>query len=207
MDKFLSSSGSSSASDTVTCGKPTCKIKSVRITAVHQCPCGRPMHGFCGRGIGEEGYGQQRECTDCQKRTAGGKTGSSSSPMEVDDEDNEQTNSTSQPSVRGKGKRPAAAAGADGSVGKRPASAAATAAAAAPAAAAGAGSGAGGSTGAAKKCKASKPGSEHGKNKLTIAQRLQIVEADTKVIKQITPTNKRQRTAVANTCVCLVLQH
>lgn len=85
--------------------------------------------------------------------------------------------STTQPSVQGKGKRPAAAAGADGSVGKRPASAAATAAAAAPAAAAGAGSGAGGSTGAAKKCKASKPGSEHGKNKLTIAQRLQIVEA------------------------------
>ncbi|CAM9895178.1 unnamed protein product [Ectocarpus sp. 12 AP-2014] len=82
MDKFLSSPGSSSASDTVKCGEPTCKIKSAWITAVHQCPCGRPIHGFCGRGIGEEGYGQQRECTDCQKRTAGGKTGSSSSPME-----------------------------------------------------------------------------------------------------------------------------
>ena len=34
-----------------------------------------------------------RECTDCQKRTAGDKTGSSSSPMEVDDEDDKQDNS------------------------------------------------------------------------------------------------------------------
>ena len=42
------------------------------------------MHGFCGRGIGKEGYGQQRECTDCQKITPGDKTGSLSSPMELD---------------------------------------------------------------------------------------------------------------------------
>ncbi|CAN0421028.1 unnamed protein product [Ectocarpus sp. 13 AM-2016] len=30
------------------------------------------MHALCGRGIGDEGYGQQRMCTDCQKlRTLG----------------------------------------------------------------------------------------------------------------------------------------
>ena len=51
------------------------------------------MHGFCGPGIGKEGHGQQRECTDCQKRTAEDKASSSSSPMEVDDEDDEQDNS------------------------------------------------------------------------------------------------------------------
>ncbi|CAN0234157.1 unnamed protein product, partial [Ectocarpus sp. 4 AP-2014] len=37
------------------------------------CPCGRAIHGFCSRGIGEDGYGQQRESTDCQKRAAGEK--------------------------------------------------------------------------------------------------------------------------------------
>ena len=54
------------------------------VSPVHECPCGRWMHGFCGRGIWEEGYGQQRECTDCQKITPGDKTGSLSSPMELD---------------------------------------------------------------------------------------------------------------------------
>ena len=44
-----------------------------------------------GRGIGEEGYGQQRECTDCQKSTPGDKTGNSSSPMEVDCDDEVET--------------------------------------------------------------------------------------------------------------------
>ena len=44
-------------------------------------------------GASERKAGQQRDCTDCQKRTAGDKTGSSSSPMEVDDEDDEQDNS------------------------------------------------------------------------------------------------------------------
>ena len=56
------------------------------VPLVHQCPCGRPMHAFCGRGIGEEGQGQQRECSDCQQRKDGDQSGSSSSsPMEVDD--------------------------------------------------------------------------------------------------------------------------
>ena len=50
------------------------------------------MHGFCGRGNRKEGHGQQRECADCKTRTAGDKTGSSSSPMGVDDEDDEQDN-------------------------------------------------------------------------------------------------------------------
>ena len=29
------------------------------------------MHAFCGQVIGEEGYGQQRECSDCQKKNGG----------------------------------------------------------------------------------------------------------------------------------------
>ena len=57
------------------------KIK-VLITSVHQCPCGRWVHDFCGRGIGEEDYRQQREYTDCQKIAPGDKTGSISSPIE-----------------------------------------------------------------------------------------------------------------------------
>ena len=61
MERFLPPAGGSSASSMVTCGEPTCPMKSALITAVHKCPCGRAMHGFCGRGIGEEGFGQQRE--------------------------------------------------------------------------------------------------------------------------------------------------
>jgi ribosomal protein S26 len=49
------------------------------------------VHGFCGRGIGEGGYGKEIECTDCQKITPGDKT-IISSPMEVDGDD-EQKNS------------------------------------------------------------------------------------------------------------------
>ena len=93
MERFLPSASGSSAAGLKPCGEPTCKFKSQLVTSVHQCPCGRSMHGFCGRGIGKEGHGQQRECTDCQKRTTGDKTGSSSSPTEVDDEDDEQDNS------------------------------------------------------------------------------------------------------------------
>ena len=82
MERFLPSASGSSAAVLKPCSEPTtCKFKSQVVTSVHQCPCGRSMHGFCGRGIGKEGHGQQRECTDCQKRTAGDKTGSSS-PME-----------------------------------------------------------------------------------------------------------------------------
>ena len=72
------------------CGEPTCTIK-VPVTSAHQCPCERWVHGFCGRGIGEEGHGQQIEYTDCQKITPGDKT-SISSPREVDGDD-EQENS------------------------------------------------------------------------------------------------------------------
>ena len=95
MERFLPSASGSSAAGLKPCSEPTCKFKSqlLIVTSVHQCPCERSMHGFCGRGIGKEGHGQQRDCTDCQKRTAGDKTGSSSSPMEVDDEDDEQDNS------------------------------------------------------------------------------------------------------------------
>lgn len=60
-------------------------------TSVHPCRCRRAMHGFWGRGIGKEGFGQQRECTDWQKRAAGEKNCYSSSPMDmVDGDDNEQ---------------------------------------------------------------------------------------------------------------------
>ena len=68
---FLPTAGASSASGTKPCEKPTCMAPGP-VGPVHQCPCGRWLHGFCGRVIGEEGYGQQRECTDCQKITPGG---------------------------------------------------------------------------------------------------------------------------------------
>ncbi|CAM9797482.1 unnamed protein product, partial [Hapterophycus canaliculatus] len=35
------------------------------VSGIHKCPCGRWMHGYCGRGIGEEGFEQPRECSDC----------------------------------------------------------------------------------------------------------------------------------------------
>ncbi|CAM9485673.1 unnamed protein product [Ectocarpus sp. 4 AP-2014] len=59
------------------------------------------MHDFCGRGIGDEGYGQQRMCTDCQKRTDEGGIGTSSSTMEVDSGDDSE-NSSSHPAGRKK---------------------------------------------------------------------------------------------------------
>ena len=84
MERFLPSASGSSAAGLKPCGEPTCKFKSQLVTSVHQCPCGRSMHGFCGRGIGKEGHGQQRECTDCQKRTAGDKTSfSNTTPIAV----------------------------------------------------------------------------------------------------------------------------
>ena len=93
MEIFLPSAGDSSAAGLKPWGEPTRKIKSQLVSLVHhQCPCGRPMHAFCGRGIGAEGHGQQRECFDCQQRKYGDQAGSSSSPMKVDDEDNEQNN-------------------------------------------------------------------------------------------------------------------
>ena len=73
MRRFLPTYGASSASGTKPCEEPTCTIMAP-VGSVHQCPCGRWMHGFCRRGIGEEDYGQQRECTDCQKITPGDKT-------------------------------------------------------------------------------------------------------------------------------------
>jgi len=34
------------------------------VGSVHKCPvCNKNMHGFCGVGIGEEGFGQLRKCT------------------------------------------------------------------------------------------------------------------------------------------------
>lgn len=34
------------------------------VGSVHKCPvCNKNMHGFCGIGIGEEGFGQLRRCT------------------------------------------------------------------------------------------------------------------------------------------------
>ncbi|CAN0145462.1 unnamed protein product [Pylaiella littoralis] len=72
MERFLPSAGGSSAAGLKPCGEPTCQSKSTLVSGVHQCPCGRFMHAFCGRGIGGEGFGQQRECSDCQKRKAAG---------------------------------------------------------------------------------------------------------------------------------------
>jgi len=36
------------------------------VGSVHTCPCGVSMHPFCGKGIGEEGYGQSIVCPSCQ---------------------------------------------------------------------------------------------------------------------------------------------
>ena len=36
------------------------------VGSVHTCPCGVSMHPFCGKGIGEEGYGQSVVCPSCQ---------------------------------------------------------------------------------------------------------------------------------------------
>ena len=71
MRRFLPTAGVSSASGTKPCEEPTCAAPGP-VGPVLQCPCGRWLHGFCGRVIGEEGYGQQRECTDCQKITPRG---------------------------------------------------------------------------------------------------------------------------------------
>ena len=90
MERFLPSAGGSSAAGLKPRGEPTCQSKYQLVSGVYQCPCGRFMHAFCGRGIGEEGYGQQRDCSDCQKSKGGDQVGSSSSPMEMDDEENEQ---------------------------------------------------------------------------------------------------------------------
>ena len=80
MRRFLPTAGASSASGTKPCEEPTRTIMAP-VGPVHQCPCGRWMHGFCGRGNGEEGYRQHREGTDCQKITPEDKTGSLSSPI------------------------------------------------------------------------------------------------------------------------------
>ena len=69
--RFLPSAGGSSAAGLKPCGEPTCKIKSQLVSLVHRCPCGRPMHAFCGRSIGAESHGQQRECSDCQQKKYG----------------------------------------------------------------------------------------------------------------------------------------
>ena len=74
MRRFLQTAGASSASGTKPREEPTCTIMAPA-GPVYQCPCGRWMRGFCGRGIGEDCYGQQRKCTDCQEITPGDKTG------------------------------------------------------------------------------------------------------------------------------------
>ncbi|CAB1099206.1 unnamed protein product [Ectocarpus sp. CCAP 1310/34] len=119
MDRFLPSTGGPSNAAKKTCGEPTCTMRSLLIAAVHQCPCGWPMHAFCDRGIGEEGFGQQRECRDCQRRTTTGKIGTGTNPMEVDSSsDNEDMKSRTRQPAGGKesetarkGKRPQRTAG------------------------------------------------------------------------------------------------
>ena len=50
MERSLPSASGSSTAGLKPCREPTCKFKSQLVTSVHQCPCGRSMHGFCGRG-------------------------------------------------------------------------------------------------------------------------------------------------------------
>ncbi|CAB1120676.1 unnamed protein product [Ectocarpus sp. CCAP 1310/34] len=123
------------------------------------------MHGFCGRGIGEEGFGQQRERTYCQKRTTSGKIGTGTSPMEVDSSgDNEDNSSSSddsqQQQLLGCVQSLGGAAGLGGGGAAR----------------GGVGGAAGdGTVSVAKEVRMSKPGRNTGKNKFSMTQRLQIV--------------------------------
>ena len=50
MERFFPSASGSSAAGLKPCGEPTCKFKSQLVTSIHQYPCWRSMHGFCGRG-------------------------------------------------------------------------------------------------------------------------------------------------------------
>lgn len=50
------------------CPEPGCPLPSPP-TGAHACPeCRRQIHGICGTGIGDEGYGQSRICTPCKQR-------------------------------------------------------------------------------------------------------------------------------------------
>ena len=67
MNRFLSSAGASSAPGKKPCGEPTCTIK-VPVTSVYQCPCGRWMHGFCGRGIvGRKATGSKKSAQTARR--------------------------------------------------------------------------------------------------------------------------------------------
>jgi C4-dicarboxylate-specific signal transduction histidine kinase len=44
----------------------SCKECDGEVEGAHKCDrCGSAMHGFCGTGIGKEGYGQTRRCSQC----------------------------------------------------------------------------------------------------------------------------------------------
>jgi hypothetical protein len=49
-----------------------CAHCGAQVGSVHKCSgCKKNMHGFCGTGVGEEGYGQERTCKHCAAAAAG----------------------------------------------------------------------------------------------------------------------------------------
>jgi hypothetical protein len=55
--------------------KPCVECNGGDVSGVHRCDlCDGFMHGFCGEGIGEEGYGQCRRCSQCVTSSLATKT-------------------------------------------------------------------------------------------------------------------------------------
>ena len=56
---------------TSTTGLAKCPECGLLVGPVHKCDtCLRNMHGYCGRPMGEEGYGQLRRCTRCDTKSS-----------------------------------------------------------------------------------------------------------------------------------------
>ena len=49
-----------------------CPVCKESVGSAHKCTyCSKNMHVFCGRGIGNEGYGQKIICPDCDSKATG----------------------------------------------------------------------------------------------------------------------------------------
>ena len=49
-----------------------CAVCKILTDNSHRCiTCRRPVHGCCGLAVGEEGYGQQRLCVECDQSPSG----------------------------------------------------------------------------------------------------------------------------------------
>ena len=53
-----------------------CPVCKESVGSAHKCPyCSKNIHVFCGRGIGNEGYGQKIICPDCDSKATGAALG------------------------------------------------------------------------------------------------------------------------------------